>query len=339
MSDRDTDTSLQDEAAVAALLKRAAPRPLPPADRVQRVRESVRADWQAVTAKRRRTLGFRRMAIAASVILAAFVGLNALQTSGVAPVSVATIDRQVGLVRIVGDNSNVVDGSELTELMAGQVLTTGQEAGVSLSWLPGGTLRIDAGTRIEFVSATEVRLHSGRIYYDSAPALQSRSAQDQAPLIIATEFGRVTHVGTRYMTRVDRDGVTVSVRDGLVRTTSPAGVETEAGSREQLRLARGGAVTKVNVRPFGKSWDWIEKVSPVVSLDGRSVLEFLGWVNQETGLAVSFESDDAETYARVETLNGQLDAVPRQALEIWMLATDLDWRIDEETGVIHVRLQ
>jgi ferric-dicitrate binding protein FerR (iron transport regulator) len=334
-----TESSSNDEIAIEALLSRASPRPAPPEDEVARVREAVRADWRRSAKKHRMKVQLSRFAVAASVIAAAFLALNALQTNGVAPVTVAALDRQVGLVRIVGENSDLVDGSELTRVTAGQVLSTGQEAGASLSWLEGGVLRIDAETRVEFVSATEIRLHNGRIYYDSAPTLGAGSAPHREPLTIDTEFGTVTHIGTRFMTQVDRDSVTVSVRDGIVRTTSKSGVDTDVGSREQLQLGRGGPTAKVNVRPYGSSWEWIERVTPEVSLDGRSVLDFLGWVSSETGLGVTFDSATAEEFARRETLNGQLDVTPRQALEIWMLATDLDWRIDEETGVIHVSSQ
>jgi ferric-dicitrate binding protein FerR (iron transport regulator) len=332
----DTESSSNDEVAIEALLRGASPRPAPPEDEVARVREAVRADWRKSATKHRRKVQLARLAVAASVVAAAFLALNVLQTGGVAPPTIAAIDRQIGLVRIVGEESDFIDGNELTQVTAGQVLRTGAEAGASLSWRTGGSLRIDADTRVEFVSGTEIRLHSGQIYYDSEPVLGARPAQRRAPLTIDTEFGTVTHVGTRYMTMVDRDGVTVSVRDGVVRTTSRSGVEADVGSREQLRLAPGGSTTRANVRPYGPRWEWIEQVSPAVSLDGRSVFEFLGWVSQETGLAVTFDSAVAEAYARRETLNGRLDATPRQALQIWMLATDLEWRIDNETGVIHV---
>jgi hypothetical protein len=64
------------------------------------------------------------------------------------------------------------------------------------------------------------------------------------------------------------------------------------------------------------------------------VLELLEWVSRETGLQLRFESAGAEELARKELLKGEIDAPPTNALRLWMMSVDLDWRIDD--GVIYV---
>lgn len=335
MNETNRKMSAVSDEAVEALLGSASPRPVPPPAETEAVRESVRAEWQQVTTTRRARFRMFHLAAAASVLIAVFVSLNMLRTGGIEPVQVATLDKRFGTIYVLGENSALVSGNNLQSIVTGQTLITGDDSGMGLDWGEGGSLRIDQDTRVEFVSAKEIFLHSGQVYFDSAPALAVASVSgSDARLIIKTVFGDVTHVGTRYMTHADMETLTISVRDGAVRVDD-AGGSTRADRNQQLAISGNGARQLLTIKPHGPQWAWVEQTAPSARLDGRTVSEFLDWVGRETGLEVRYETPAARMYAEQEVLNGTLETGPREALSIWMLGTDLGWSIDEN-GVIYV---
>jgi hypothetical protein len=336
MSNVDRDSGLGSDEAVEALLGQALPRPVPPDAEARAVRQAVHAEWKKVSGRRSARRKVVALAMAASVLVAAFLSLNMLQTGGIQETRVASIDKRFGSIYILGENAELVEGNSLTTVTAGQTLITDDDAGIGLGWGGGGSLRVDANTRIEFLSDEEIYLHTGRIYFDSTPALGVASISgSDARLAVLTDFGEVAHVGTQYMARADADQLTVSVREGEVQVISPGG-DAHASRNQQLAISGSGAHRMLNIRPDGGNWRWVEETAPSVNLDGRSVNEFLGWVSRETGLSLSYESAGARSYAEREILNGTLETGPRQALEIWMLGTDLEWRIGDD-GVIYVQ--
>lgn len=336
MTDSGREMALQADDAVEAILGQASPRPVPPEADSEAIRDAVRAEWRHVTRQRRARSRISRFAIAASVLIAVFAALNMLRIQGVAPEQVATIDKRFGSVFILGDKAELLEGNHLDAIVAGQTLITDADSGLGLYWAAGGSLRIDAKSRVEFVSAEQIYLRSGRVYFDSAPEMSAGSvSRPDAMLTVLTDFGTVSHVGTQYMVRADADRLIVSVRDGEVAVRSGPSVDT-ASRHQQLEIFGhgGGAHSIVNIGTHGEAWEWLERTAPTVRLDGRSVSEFLDWVSHETGLSVEYESAGAAASATRELLNGTLDTGPRQALDVWLLGTDFVWRIAE--GVIYV---
>lgn len=328
------DTLLDDDDAVEALLGKAAPRPVPPDAETAAVREAVRAEWQEVTGQRRSRVRITQWAMAASVLVAVFVTLNLLRTGGIEPQQVATIDKQMGTVRVLDDASRSSPVSNDAAVVAGQIITTQADSGLGLAWSGGGSLRIDANSRVEFVSTDAVYLHDGRLYFDSAPALSASSISgSDVRFTVHSRFGEVAHVGTQYMAQTDGVGLTVSVREGEVEVRPERGAATRAGRNQQMAISGSGVRSIVNIQPHGGLWQWVERTSPATDLDGRSIDEFLGWVSHETGLAIRYEDSAARSSAD-QLLRGKLETGPREALDVWMLGTDLDWRIDN--GVIYV---
>ena len=165
------DTLLNDDDAVEALLGKAAPRPVPPDVETEAVRKVVRAEWQKVTGQRRSRTRVTQWAMAASVLVAVFVTLNLLRTSGIEPQQVATIDKQFGTISVLGEDAQFLQHNNLERIVAGQTVRTSADSGLGLAWSGGGSLRIDAKSRVEFLSTDAVYLHDGRIYFDSAPVL------------------------------------------------------------------------------------------------------------------------------------------------------------------------
>jgi hypothetical protein len=333
---------------VEALLQQVAPRLAPPIIDERRVREAVRAEWQSVTGRRivRRRIG--HFAIAATVLLALAATFNTFRVVGVAPQQVATISKSHGPIYLLGEQSELHQLLDLTSISAGETIITGGDAGIGLEWHDGGSLRIDANTRVEFQSPNLVYLQSGRIYFDSqmTPLIASTSENLREPfhkapesphsgpaLEFETVHGTVTHLGTRYMTYSDEDTLSVSVRDGKV-VVDGQHFDGTAVAGQQLTISGTGRPALANIPGYGGAWEWIEAIAPATQLDGKTVHEFLRWVSYETGLELRFESSLAEQVANAELLRGTVEAEPMNALRVWMMGVDLDWHV--EGGVIYV---
>lgn len=315
--------------AVESLLGKAEPRPAPPGDLEQEIRTAVRAEWSAVTGRRRRRRLATGLAMAATVTLVLAVSLSGLRQAGVAPVEVAAIDRSTGTLYFQSSASGILEPVNTTSIVSGQMLTTGKDSAAGLDWLKGGSLRVGADTHVEFVAADEVFLHSGRIYFDSS------GASNENALSIRTEHGLVTHLGTQYLTESNAASLIVSVREGVV---SIDGAFHDQAVHEGQRVQMTGSARPLltNTSGTGAEWEWIEAVSPAISVDGMPVADFLHWVGRETGHAVRFETTTAESLARNTLLRGSVNAEPRVELRLRMMTVDLEARFDEEGAAIVV---
>jgi len=302
------------------------------------IREAVQAEWQAVAGKRRSRTRLARFAIAASVLLAVIASFNMLRDASIAPPQLATINKSYGSI-LLGNQSQLNELSDFSTITAGQSIVTRTDAGISLAWGSGGSLRIEADTRIEFISAEEVYLRSGRIYFDSTPSeliAGTSGGSVQTKFRIKTDHGTMTHVGTQYMTSSSSTELTISVREGRVSMVGNYYNETVLEG-QQLKVTGSNLASVANFPRHGAAWDWVEATAPVADVDGRSVDEFLSWVSRETGLHISYESPEAEQKAHAGILKGKVDMDPRSALAFRMMGEDLNWDIDG--GTIKVSLK
>lgn len=309
--------------AVEALLEQATPRLAPPAGDEQTVRDAVRAEWRSETGRRFRRRRAAGIAVAASMVLAITVALNAFRETGIAPVELASITTSHGSIFLRGNDDQPVVAGDVATVFAGQSMTTGDDAGAGLEWAKGGSLRIDEGTRVEFLATDAIYLHSGRVYFDSAETTVDQS------LSIETPFGTVTPLGTQFMTNADDDGLTVSVREGQVDIDGRFHEQT-AHEGQRVALIGNGRPTVTNISGTGTEWVWVEAVSPGLDIDGRPVYEFLRWVGRETGYSLEFASADAERLAKESLLRGSVERDPRSELRMRMMTTDL--RAEFDTG-------
>ncbi|MEQ9563293.1 MAG: hypothetical protein RLN69_12300, partial [Woeseiaceae bacterium] len=196
--------------ALEALFAKAAARPRPRFVSVVSIRNEVREYWQqAVRARKRRRL--TTFAMAASVVLVAIVGLTLYQPEVPLPGSpVATVEKRFGELHIV-DATGVPYHASGTRfaLSEGQSISTRGDAGLALSWENGGSLRIDEYTSVVLVSANEIELQSGRLYFDSNRDTSTANVVDSDTLVIRTPRGIVTPLGTQYVTQMTNDTLMV----------------------------------------------------------------------------------------------------------------------------------
>lgn len=316
--------------AVEALLESAAPRPRPPAEDEQLVRDAVYAEWRNVTGKRRLRQNVVRFALAASVMLAVAATFNAFRVTDFAAVQVATIDKTHGAVHLLGEQDEYHDLADATAAYSGQIILTGNDAGIGFKWGRGGSLRVDQRTRIEFESDSTVYLHSGRIYYDS------QAPGSEALLTINTDHGSVTHVGTQYMAEADGGGLVVSVREGEVEIDGHFYGHTATGGK-QVRIAGSARPSVVDLPAHGGAWSWVEAMSPNIDLDGMSTHEFLEWVGRETGHQIAYASADAQSVAMRGMLKGTVNTDPKNALRMRMMGEDLSYEFDGGTIIVSTK--
>ena len=334
MSHSYEDIVVRSDDAIETLLEKAGPRPTPPGNDEKIVRDAVHAEWQTVTRRIRTRRHMTRFAIAASLVLGIVVTFNALQVTDMAAVQVATISKSHGSIQLLVEQNELREITDLSSVYAGQVIHTGNDAGIGMQWGGGGSLRVDKNTKIEFTSNDSVYLKSGRIYFDSQSETVAAVTGAGSGFTIETDQGSVEHLGTQYMTAVSTKGLTVSVREGEVEVDSTYIEKAVASAGQQMTVSGGARPTVVDFKVYGDSWNWIEATAPVVDADGRSVDEFLEKIARETGLQVSYESPAAKQLAISGVLKGSVDMAPRAELAFRMSGEDLVYRIDE--GTIYV---
>lgn len=320
---------MSNDDAIETLLERAAPRPVPPEHVETDVRAAVHAAWRSTVGGRRRRRTIAGLAVAATLLLAVATTFDALRNSGTAATLVATIDKSHGSIMIEGARSGQVPADDLTMIVTGQTLLSAADAAAGLAWENGGSLRIDRNSRVEFVSGNEIFLHSGRVYFDSAPA------QAGTEFVVLTAHGRVTHVGTQFMAESRPASLVVSVREGEVAVSGTFHDET-ARKGQVIELTGSASASRTNTSGVGNDWQWIEAVAPHVDMNGRSTYEFLLWVGRETGHEVRFVTESAEQLARDTDFVGDIESDPRSELRLRMMTTDLEARFESDEPAILV---
>lgn len=320
------------EEAFVELFGKAQPRPVPPAADEALIRDAVHAEWRRVAGRKVRRRQIASFALAASVLLAVIATFDLVTgpAGDIADKPMAAVEKQFGEISI---NSRQAHAGQIAAIDGGDVVETGPGSGLALAWHDGGSLRIDENTSVEFEARDRIYLRGGRIYFDSEgsslapPPASSRAAR----LAIRTDHGVVRHLGTQYMTQVGTDVLVISVREGMVAIDGNVTARASAG--QQFSISRSGELSITDTNGVD-NWEWIEKSSPFVNLDGRLVSEALDWVSRESGRTVHYANASAERVAKQSRLRGNVELPPSRALEIFMMTTDLTARIEGQVIIV-----
>ena len=287
---------------VARLVRRAASRPAIPTDTADRVHAAVHAAWER-SKRRQRPARVRRrqvwaLAAAAAVVLT-LIGVRIAFRRD----AVATADTLARVEQVLG-GSNVGPGDSV---VAEQWLIT--EADGLLTLGGGWSIRLAPDSRARFLSAATVELDRGAVYVDSG-ARSERSGS----VVVATAFGRVAELGTRFLVRVDEQKLQVRVRDGSVAVGEGHG-RHEAHGGTELTVDATGRASLRQVPVFGPDWDWVLRAAPAPRIDRRPLTELLDWVGREGGWAIEFRDEQARTRVLETVLHGDVDGLtPEEAL-------------------------
>jgi hypothetical protein len=296
------------------LLHTAGRRTMPDGGRTARARQTVYEEWRAHL-RRRRNLQWRTLA-AASVALAV-VGGWLLRTSDVPTVSVASTSRVSGKV-LVGREPLTVG----RDLLAGDIVETQADGRAAIHWLRNAQLRLDTGSLVELKSERDVSLVRGAVY------VQTSESRSPVEITIHTRDGRVTHIGTRFEVRVDRETTLVRVRDGSALFSRPSQPSVRIDAGQQL-LISGDSITRGAAPPaFGPAWDWASRVAPSIEIDGRALFDVLEALCHESGMQVRYATVEVREQARRTTLHGNIDGLDvRSALRVVLAGTDLAYEL------------
>ena len=85
---------------------------------------------------------------------------------------------------------------------------------------------------------------------------------------------------------------------------------------------------------FGADWDWAEGLAPPFDIDGRKLIDFLRWVEAQTGRTLEFADAKAEQVARDTVLSGSVDNAPLLMLPSVLATTDLGSTLDGDRILI-----
>lgn len=334
MTEFNRSTDIRSDDALEELLKKASPRPMPSAQDEALVRRAVKSEWQSLTGRRRVRQRVFHYALAATVVLGIFAAFNVFRSPGIEAVQVASIEKSFGAIYLLGESAELRETPELSDVLSGQTMITGNEAGLALAWGNGGSLRVDEESRVTFTDQDSIYLESGRVYFDSTPSplMAGISAGGVAEFTVLTDYGVVAHTGTQFMAETDSDALVVSVREGQVAIDGVYHRHT-ASPGEQVTISGRQRPTVLSIGRSGQSWDWVARTSPPVDVDGKTIRLFLDWACRELGLELEIEGQAARD-ALDELLIGTIDMEPSKALRLRLATAGLDYDIEE--GVLIV---
>lgn len=339
----EADPVARDQDPIAHLVRLGGARPPVPAERTARVEAQVREAWRAgVSVRRRRRWVSWGVGTAAAAGLFAALGLGVRHVAQPPPppVQVATVERVSGMVTTgagqpLSVGARVSVGDLLRTDGGGRVALRLPDLGVDH---PGSSLRLDVDTEVSFVAQNSLELERGAVYIDSG--VPQKDAEGGEPVLVQTAWGEVTERGTQFEVRVGSGGVRVRVREGAVELASPAsstaaGRAWQAEAGTELTLATNGRLSRATVPAHGEAWAWVQQIAPTFRLEGRTLADFLVWVERETGWRVAWADPTRATTAATTVLHGSGEELPpEQALAAVLPTCGLADRRDGETVVL-----
>jgi len=316
----------------------------PPADIEQQVFRHFQQQWATRRTARTRRKRYTYFAMAASVLLVLLLQpmFNASRDLPALPGNLGQVEKFAGVVHIKESNRDFELSADMLplQLSGGQVLDSGADSGVAIQWGQGDkSVRVDQNTVLKLISLTQIELVSGQVYLDIPGASPARSvgADPGKELMVVTRFGTVRHTGTQFVVAVDDEALEVKVREGSVAIDS--GSQTHSAQAGVMgTLDDTGHFSYEPVAVYGPAWGWAEELAPAYEIEGRSVMDFLGWVQRETGKRCVYESRAAERLARETRIHGaSLAMAPMQALDLVLQTNELSW--NEQNGEILISLE
>ena len=310
----DNPADHRDDADAMQLLRLSGVRPPAPIDRYLRVRDNVRARWEANT---RHRLFRRRLVIGSSVLAAAAalglflarVGDRAAPPPSAGELA-AVIERVTGSL---GGASRTMDGSAPAPLRANEGVRTGEwidttaDARVALRFADDTSVRLDGGSRLRLLSAASVELTRGAVYIDTGR--ESGRFEVRTPVAVARD------VGTQFEIRLIAQQLRLRVRTGLVQL-SAAGRSVSARAGTEVLLSASGTETRP-LEPQGATWAWTATVVPEWEIEGVTLSTFLDRFSREHGWVLEYADPALARAADDIVLHGGIRGLPpTDALEV-----------------------
>jgi ferric-dicitrate binding protein FerR (iron transport regulator) len=281
-------------------------------------------DWQQLCARR---VQRRRGLLAASIAAVAVVGVVIYRVA--APISVGAVEFARGTAMLERESGDMAlrDGAALH---VGDVLSVGGDGLVVLRRADGSRMALAAATKAVWRGRDVLGLARGRLYHDTDAADSAR------PLAIDTTFGRVQHLGTRYLVSVDYAHLSVLVRSGTVRFDL-ADVHHAVERGQRMMVDAAGRLSVAPADNTGADWAWIDALDAKLVVDGQSLHAVLQQIAERAGLQLIFAQPAAAERARSVILRGPpIELSPVAAAQAVLATTTLRLRLDQNRMIISV---
>jgi ferric-dicitrate binding protein FerR (iron transport regulator) len=313
------DPTPGDDQGIEELLRHVGARDEPSSELTNEVQKAVYAEWRLMLAersRRRRTVAY---GMAASIAFAVVIATATIQWLAAERAPVATIARIEGSSQLAASGAEAPGGARVgQQVSVGEILRTDDQSRIALAFRDGLSLRIDAGSTVEFAAPDRVVLRTGAVYVDSGPG---RPRDDS--LEVETRAGVVRHLGTQYQIRQDPHTVVISIREGRIEVAGTQG-PNHATAGEVLRIGANGAIERSSIAAYDSGWQWVVEAAPTFNIDNQPLSGFLDWVARETGKTVVYESEQAQKTANAVVLRGSIDGLePERALSVVLSTTEL----------------
>lgn len=250
----------------------------PPEDMEARVRAAVMQSFDQLPPANRIPRLLARAASVAAFVTIAYLLLGA--PSGTEPVG--EIQFSVGTFTL---QQSADEEAAATTVLPGATLQTASDGRLQIGLGEHLQLRADGETRLTLVSSSKLYLHQGRIYVDSS---------NDEQLLVETQHGAITDVGTQFEISVHDEQMTVAIREGAVDIAIGnrlLSTRASDGSGELLRF-QGTELDEITaITSTDPHWQWIHGARPEFELADRSVAEFLEWAARESGRKLRYESN------------------------------------------------
>ena len=314
---RTNKNSPKDE-IITELFSHTQPRKKAPDEVKQRIKHQVKVHWQANNEKRKQQswLIFGSLATAMSVMFVVFNGLlfqsPALLTN-------------VVLEGIQGEVITSVSYDESKRLSTGAMVETLANGYATLTLQTGGNLRLNHDTQLIVNDNNEFTLAFGSIYFESAI-----NSQNKYPITIHTLYGDIQDIGTQFQISADNKKIKVSVREGSIKLTTDKGNHLLPQGQQLIRLVDGNS-KKSEISTIDEQWQWVNKVAPKFTLEGKNMHQFLLWVTREHGLTLNYANTHIEKLAQLTMLHGDIDGLDlQQALFTVFSTTEYRYNLEQD---------
>ena len=330
----------REEETVRKLLADAGPRPSIPDEDLAAITEAARAVWHRRYGEGRAPV--RRAwwwgGLAAAAALAVALGLawwlRTLEPPPETPL-VASVEVLTGTVRMWKPGGEgpvpLPPGALGRPLPAGAELETGDAGHLALR-MAGGSVRLDAGTRIRLSSAKSIDLERGAVYVDSGAAPGAMAVQ--AP------NGLFQDIGTQFEVRIEGEGARavtrLRVREGHVALQRPDG-PVVTGVGEELVLHADGRIDRAQATIYGPEWDWVLQTAPRLDIEGVKVRAYLDWLGRETGWQIEFADQKAAALSDSTVLHGSIEHLsPAETPGVVLASCGLGHRVSGGRMIVFV---
>ena len=327
MSERSDET--RREALLVRLLRTSGRGPTPSPEAKARVYAAVRARWQAALPERagvapirpaaaRAWVLPRRIALAASIALAAVIVYRFEALPGEAPAlfgSIAKTDGNVA-IRHSGDQRSV-RVTDSVGIHVGDTLATDAGAKVALELENGASLRVNSGSEVEVVAADRVVLRSGAVYFDS-------NGEVNGPFAVETAYGSVRHLGTQFETSLVGMGLRIRVREGAVMFNDPTR-ELVASAGEVVHIEGAGPPQRGAIAADDDAWRWAEDLATLPAAKEYSLPDVLAWISRETGCGIRFADATVQARVRAVVLYDLGNLTPQETLAVLRSTTAFEF--------------